>query len=99
MDKMDTVHSQSSKYSKLRTWLTDVSVIFTAIILIILLIAMYRAYQDESLNDAIANASNGYGPLMSQCLEQSSRLECLGNLKIVADTNTFESAKAIALAE
>ncbi len=99
MEKKDAIHSQPSMYSKLRILFSDVSVIIVTITVIILFIAMYRAYQDESLNDAISNASNEYGPMMSQCLEQSSRLECLGLLKIIADTNTFESAKAIALAD
>ncbi|CAK2444802.1 conserved hypothetical protein [Vibrio crassostreae] len=99
MEKKDAIHSQPSMYSKLQTWFSDVRLILVAITVIILLIAMYRAYQEQSLNDAISNASNEYGPMMSQCLEQSSTIECLGNLKIVADANTYEAAKAIVLAD
>ena len=99
MEKKDAIHSQPSKYSKLLAWFTNVEVIIVTFTVIILFIAMYRVYQDESLNDAISNASNEYAPMMSQCLEQSSTIECLGNLTIVADANTYEAAKAIVLAD
>ncbi|MCC4789347.1 hypothetical protein AB6E39_15745 [Vibrio splendidus] len=99
MEGKGAIDSRHSKYSKFRIWFTDVRLILVAITVTILLIAMYRAYQEQSLNDAISNASNEYGPMMSQCLEQSSTIECLGNLKIVADANTYEAAKAIVLAD
>jgi hypothetical protein len=47
--------------------------------------------------EIISNAANEYGPLISECLEQKSTLECLGQLKLVADTETYESVKSVAL--
>lgn len=50
MEGKGAIDSRHSKYSKFRIWFTDVRLILVAITVTILLIAMYRTYQEQSLN-------------------------------------------------
>lgn len=60
---------------------------------------VYQAFKSDSYKDAISNAANEYAPLVRECIDKRTSLECLAQLKIVADAETFEAAKKVALAQ
>lgn len=87
----------TSFISKTIEWGDDIRKIGLAIFVVAVMTLFYLIDQDQSRSEAISNAANEYAPLMTECLEQSSTLECLGHLKLIADTDSFESAKTVAL--
>lgn len=61
------------------------------------MVFMYQTYSNDVRKDNISNAANKFAPLVSECLDKSSTLECLGQLKLIADKATFEATQKVAL--
>ncbi|BBM67696.1 MULTISPECIES: hypothetical protein [Vibrio] len=64
---------------------------------LVLMLLVYKQFGAYVQKNKISNAANEYAPLVSECLEQSSTLECLGKLKLIADKATFEATQKVAL--
>ncbi|POB47184.1 hypothetical protein [Vibrio vulnificus] len=91
------IDSENSVFSRVINWLGDVRNLLLVVSVMTGLIFIYQINQEESRVEAISNAANEYAPLMSECLDQSSTLECLGKLKLIADKATFEATQKVAL--
>lgn len=80
-------------------WLYDMRNIFIVAITVVAIFYYYDFFQNKSRVEVISNAANVYAPLISECLQQKSTLECLAQLKVVADTETFEAVKKVTLTQ
>lgn len=92
----------SSVFTRLIRWIDNIHNIFKLVLALLVLsviISGYQIRQSESRTKAISTAAGDYAPLMRECLELSSTLDCLGQLKLIADTESFEAAKSVAINE
>lgn len=75
----------------------DVRKLLLGFFTLVLMLLVYKQFSPNEQKNNISNAANEYAPLVSECLEQSSTLECLGKLKLIADKATFEATHKVAL--